>query len=71
MSFADLDSVMLVVDLPEFKLKAGARGVIVDVTNPEKGIYLVEFFEGDQPLDSIFVHSSQLRASVPKAFSNE
>lgn len=61
MRYAELDVVVLIEDVPEYNLKAGVEGVIVDVTSPEKGVYLVEFFDGDEPLDSVFIRSHQIR----------
>jgi hypothetical protein len=66
MPYSDFDVVILTEDLPKYNLKAGTEGVIVDLTNPEKGVYLVQFFEEDEPLESVFVVSHQIRPADPK-----
>ena len=47
MNFSEFDRVVLAVDLPDRGLRAGTRGVIIDVhTTPCLG-YEVEFFDED------------------------
>ena len=47
MIFSEFDRVVLVVDLPDRGLRAGTKGVVIDVhTTPSLG-YEVEFFNED------------------------
>lgn len=58
---AQYEACILTKDLPEHRLRAGTRGVVVDYTSNGK-TYIVEFFtpEGDT-IDVIFVEQDQVR----------
>lgn len=58
---AQYESCILTTDLPQYDLRAGTRGVVVDYTASGK-TYIVEFFtpEGDT-IDVIFVEQDQVR----------
>ena len=57
----ELEIAILTVDLPEYGLCAGKRGVVVDVQGEGKA-YILEFFtpEGDT-IDVVYVHADQIR----------
>ena len=58
---AQYESCILTADLPQHKLRAGARGVVVDFTS-DGGAYIVEFFTPDgETIDVVFVERDQVR----------
>ena len=52
---------ILTTDLPQFDLRAGDRGIVVDFSS-DGGAYIVEFFTPDgDTIDVIFVEQDQVR----------
>jgi hypothetical protein len=64
MTYAESDSVILLVDLLEYGLTAGLPGAIVEILDSAKGVYLVEFFEEGGTgvtIDVVLVHAHQIQ----------
>jgi hypothetical protein len=58
------DTVILTEDLPEYELKSGLSGVIVEVLGD--GVeYLVEVFENGKTVDVVGVPPDQIRLQLP------
>ncbi len=52
---------ILTTDLPQYDLRAGDRGIVVDFSS-DGGAYIVEFFTPDgDTIDVIFVEQDQVR----------
>lgn len=55
---------ILTTDLPQFDLRAGDRGVVVDFSS-DGGAYIVEFFTPDgDTIDVVFVERDQVRPAM-------
>jgi hypothetical protein len=62
MAYALFDSVILLVDLPEDRLKIGTRGAIVEILKTPVLGYAVEFFDDDgDTIDWTIVSPEQIR----------
>ena len=66
MPYSDFDVVIFTEDLPKYNLKAVGRRDRRSDEPPRRGVYLVQFFEEDEPLKSVFVVSHQIRPADPK-----
>ena len=65
MPFAELEPVVLAVDLPERNLRAGARGVVVLVCTVPNLAYQVEFFDDEgEAIFPFTVLPEQLKAAA-------
>ncbi|MCY3907147.1 MAG: DUF4926 domain-containing protein [Anaerolineaceae bacterium] len=61
MMIAQYKPCTLTTDLPQYDLRAGTRGIVVDYTSGGK-TYIVEFFTPDgETIDVIFVEQDQVR----------
>jgi hypothetical protein len=66
------DSVILNVDLPQYNIKAGTVGAIVETLSEADGAYLVEFFDKDhQTIDVVDVTAAQITVTLPDYFEGE
>jgi len=58
---AQYESCILTTNLPQYDLRAGDRGVVVDFTSDGEA-YIVEFFTPEgETIDVIFVEQDQVR----------
>lgn len=58
------DVVILIEDLPDYGLKAGVEGSVVDVF-PDGRAFTVEFMEDEKTLDVVFVRPNQIKLHIP------
>lgn len=55
----ELDSVTVLIDIPDKQIQAGMRGVIVEVLEVDTA-FLVEVFDDEQTIDVIYLTSEQI-----------